>query len=235
MENQPAPSTSIKRISREVLRSIFPNRSSVRSVGNEERNARRDGVPMTRIELQEPIPEGEEFAEIHEEHFPGFIFGISLLQIILFYSVPIITMTVIFGYDPHRRHELWRYFTWTLVHSDYAHLWDSLEVQIVLGVLTEIENGWHRTAVVYLSSVLGGALFTSVLDSNEYELGSGAGIYGIIFSHLSTLIMNWNVMKRKFVMLFLIVFHIGKDILLTSYVELVEKQPHVSRKIRKYE
>lgn len=53
-----------------------------------------------------------------------------------------------------------------------------------------------RISLIYLASVWGGALFISVLD-NRYTVGASGGVYGLAFSHLATITLNWNEMDRK--------------------------------------
>lgn len=95
--------------------------------------------------------------------------------------------------------------------------------QLILGVLLEIVHNWKRVAIIYLSSILGGSLFISVLDPQSYAVGASAGVYGLLFSHLSTIIINWNEMDRKCCRLFWLLFYVVFDIGLSLYVELMAK------------
>lgn len=40
-----------------------------------------------------------------------------LFQVFLFYSIEATNLMLVFGYDPHRRHELWRFLSIMLAHS----------------------------------------------------------------------------------------------------------------------
>lgn len=107
--------------------------------------------------------------------------------------------------------------------SSLSHLWNNLGMQLILGVLLEIIHHWKRIAIIYLASVLGGSLFISVLD-NTYTVGASSGVYGLLFSHLATMILNWNEMDRKFCRLFFLLFYIAYDLGLTLYAELIIKK-----------
>lgn len=81
-------------------------------------------------------------------------------------------------------------------------------LQLILGVLLEIVHHCKRISVIYFASVLGGSLFVTVLSPTEYVVGASAGVYGLLFSHLSTIILNWNEMDRKRCRLFWLILYI---------------------------
>lgn len=79
---------------------------------------------------------------------------------------------------------------------------------MILGILLEIVHHCKRIATIYFASVLGGSLFVTVFSPGTYVIGASAGIYGLMFSHLSTIILNWNEMDRKLCRLFWLVLYI---------------------------
>lgn len=93
-------------------------------------------------------------------------------------------------------------------------------MQLILGVLLEIIHSWKRIAVIYLASVLGGTLFISVLHTGVYTVGASAGVYGLLFSHISTILLNWNEMDRKCCRVFWLLLYIVFDVGLNIYSEL---------------
>lgn len=97
-------------------------------------------------------------------------------------------------------------------------------MQLILGVLLEIIHQSKRIAIIYLASVFGGSLSISVLDGTSYTVGASAGVMGLLFSHLSTIILNWNEMDRKFCRLFWLLLYIGLDIGLSIYLGLFSKE-----------
>lgn len=92
--------------------------------------------------------------------------------------------------------------------------------QIVIGVFLEIVHGWKRVSIIYLASVFGGSLFVSLADRYSYSYGASSGVYGMIFSHLASLILNWNEVNRKFARLFCILFYAMQDMTVTFYYEI---------------
>ncbi|KAG4073218.1 hypothetical protein HA402_013478 [Bradysia odoriphaga] len=148
------------------------------------------------------------FVKIKQIYFPFFMIVISVIQVGIMYLSDHKEMTLLFGYDPHRRHEVWRFFTDAFVHTGPSHLWSNMLLQIILGVLLEIVHHCKRIAVIYFASVLGGSLFVTILSPGTYVIGASAGIYGLLFSHLSTIILNWNEMDWKACRLFWLILYI---------------------------
>lgn len=91
-------------------------------------------------------------------------------------------------------------------------------LQAILGVLLEIVHNYKRISVVYLTSVLGGSLFMTVLSPRTYVVGASGGVYGLLGSHLSTIILNWNQMDWKRCRLFWLLFYILGNFLLQAVV-----------------
>lgn len=93
-----------------------------------------------------------------------------------------------------------------------SHLGTNVLLQLILGVLLEIVHNWSRIAIIYFASVIGGSLFITVLNPNSYAVGASAGVYGLLFSHLSTIILNWTKMDKKFLRLMMLVIYVVFDI-----------------------
>lgn len=79
-------------------------------------------------------------------------------------------------------------------------------------MLQEIIHKWTRIALIYLVSVIGGSLFITVLNPNSYAVGASAGVYGLLFSHLSTIILYWKEMDKKALRLAMLLAYIIIDI-----------------------
>lgn len=109
------------------------------------------------------------------------------------------------------------------LHFRLSHLWTNVIFQLILGVLLEIVHHWKRIAIIYLSSILGGSLFITVLNPQSYAVGASAGVYGLLFSHLSTIIINWNEMDRKCCRLFWLLLYLVFDIGFSFYLEVIVK------------
>lgn len=106
----------------------------------------------------------------------------------------------------------------------YMHLWGNLIMQLILGVFLEIVHQWKRIAIIYLAAVFGGSLCTTVLDNTSYAVGASGGVMGLVFSHVATIILNWNEMDRKFSRLFCVSVYICYDVGADVYRELILKQ-----------
>ncbi|CAL8122396.1 unnamed protein product [Orchesella dallaii] len=124
-------------------------------------------------------------------------------------------------YDPRRRYEVWRYFTYAMVHSGYMHIINNVVVQIVLGVLLELVHKWWRVLAIYLAGVLAGSLATSISDPYNYLAGASAGVYALIAAHLSTVILNWNEMEYPWLRVLLFVAFLIHDAGTAFYITFV--------------
>lgn len=97
-------------------------------------------------------------------------------------------------------------------------------MQLILGVFLEIVHQWKRISIIYLASVFGGSLATTVLENTSYAVGASDGVMGLLFSHLATIILNWNEMDRKFSRLFCVALYVVYDVCTDLYRELVEER-----------
>lgn len=92
-----------------------------------------------------------------------------------------------------------------------SRLITNILLQLVLGVFLEIVHSWLPIATIYFSSVIGGSLFVTLLNPNSYAVGASAGVYGLLASHLSSIILDWNDWNRKIVRLSMVVIYIVLD------------------------
>ncbi|XP_030747629.1 rhomboid-related protein 1 isoform X2 [Sitophilus oryzae] len=147
---------------------------------------------------------------------------ISLVEIILFCideaterdstkyaSGPVATL---FIYEPYKRYEVWRYFTYMFVHIGVYHLIINLAVQILLGIPLEMVHKWWRVLVVYFAGVLAGSLGTSIADPSVKLAGASGGVYSLITAHVASIIMNWKEMAYPYVQLLVFFIVAATDI-----------------------
>ena len=115
-------------------------------------------------------------------------------------------------YNPSRRYEvrawtldkiissqcwqIWRYLTYSFVHAGLFHVTFNILVQLVLGIPLEMVHAAWRVAAVYLSGVLAGSLWTSVIKPGVFLSGASGGVYALITAHLGTVIMNHREMSH---------------------------------------
>lgn len=70
-------------------------------------------------------------------------------------SAPLYSLLI---YRPDRRHEIWRFVTYMLLHMGWFHLAFNLLIQLLLGLPLEMIHGAGRIAAIYIAGVLAGSL-----------------------------------------------------------------------------
>ncbi|VEN63126.1 unnamed protein product [Callosobruchus maculatus] len=123
----------------------------------------------------------------------------------------------IFIYDPWKRQEAWRFFTYMLVHIGYEHIFTNLIVQLVLGLPLEMVHQWKRVLLIYVAGVLAGSLAHSVVDPNIMLGGASGGVYSIMTAHIADVIMNWSVTPYPLIQLIAFSIIICADLGVTVY------------------
>lgn len=168
---------------------------------------------------------------------PYFIMLVSIVEVMCFVyhlitnppnsSVPIDS---IFIYRPDKKHEIWRFLLYMLLHAGWFHLTFNLIVQvligkalklnnenieihfIILGIPLEMVHGSGRIACIYLAGVLAGSLGTSIFDSNAYLVGSSGGVYALLAAHLANIMLNYTNMEYGIVRLLAILLFASCDV-----------------------
>lgn len=93
------------------------------------------------------------------------------------------------AFSPIRRLELWRYFTYSLLHAGSAHLLINIILQLVIAFLLESEVGHMNVMFVYVFGVLSGSLAASVSPAFSLMVGASSGIYSLLMSHIPHIYM----------------------------------------------
>jgi len=132
---------------------------------------------------------------------PYFILLVSIVEVAVFIyylitnhtssSVPIDSS---FIYRPDKKHEIWRFVLYMLLHAGWFHLTFNLIVQILIGIPLEMVHGSGRIACIYLSGIVAGSLGTSIFDSSAYLIGSSGGVYSLLAAHLANIMLNYSNM-----------------------------------------
>ncbi|XP_056640525.1 rhomboid-related protein 2-like isoform X1 [Diorhabda sublineata] len=150
-----------------------------------------------RIHINEDCIDG-----VYEEHYtwwppPLILIIISAIELTLFIvdetSSRLGPTATLLIYDPFRREEAWRFFTYMLVHIGFTHITINIIVQLFLGFPLEMVHKW-RVMIVYFSGVVAGSLGTSIMDPGTYLAGASGGVYALLTGHIGTIFMNWNEM-----------------------------------------
>lgn len=93
------------------------------------------------------------------------------------------------AFSPVRKLELWRYFTYALLHAGPAHLLINLILQLVISFPLESEVGSRNVLFVYVGGILSGSLAASLSPDFALMVGASSGIYSLLMSHISHICM----------------------------------------------
>ncbi|XP_026468573.1 protein rhomboid-like [Ctenocephalides felis] len=102
----------------------------------------------------------------------------------------------IFIYRPDKRHELWRFLLYMVLHAGWLHLCFNLAVQLAVGLPLEMVHGSSRVAAVYLAGVLAGSAGSSVFDPEVCLVGASGGVYALLAAHLANVMLNYASMQH---------------------------------------
>ncbi|KAF0300919.1 Protein rhomboid [Amphibalanus amphitrite] len=112
-------------------------------------------------------------------------------------SVSPVPIDSVLLYRPDRRWQLWRFFTYMVLHASWWHLIFNLLVQLVVGLPLEMVHGSCRVLTVYMAGVLAGSLGTSVCDAGRqvYLVGASGGVYALLAAHIANVLLNYHNME----------------------------------------
>ena len=85
-----------------------------------------------------------------------------------------------------RNGEVWRWFTYSILHGDFAHIAFNLLSLTIFGSLLEKLILWKRFIALYTVSGILGALFSSLIIKGN-AVGASVCIYGVIGAYVSLL------------------------------------------------
>ncbi|XP_055914868.1 protein rhomboid isoform X2 [Eupeodes corollae] len=106
--------------------------------------------------------------------------------------IPIDSM---FIYSPDKRHEIWRFIFYMVLHAGWFHLGFNLCIQLIFGLPLEMVHGSGRIACIYFAGVLAGSLGTSIFDPEVYLVGASGGVYALLAAHLANVMLNYHSMQ----------------------------------------
>jgi len=94
-------------------------------------------------------------------------------------------------FDPQQRIQVWRFFTYSLVHAGYEHILVNISLMLLVGLSLEMTNSWWRVATVYTLGLLTGSLLSSLLSPHTFLAGASGGVYALASAHIATIVLNW--------------------------------------------
>uniref|UniRef100_A0A1I8A408 Rhomboid domain-containing protein n=1 Tax=Steinernema glaseri TaxID=37863 RepID=A0A1I8A408_9BILA len=83
-------------------------------------------------------------------------------------------------FSAYRSIELWRLFSYALVHVEFNHLICNVSVEIALGAYLEKTFGCFHTVCVFALGALTGSLAVGILNENDILIGASAGVCALI-------------------------------------------------------
>ncbi|XP_017028847.1 protein rhomboid isoform X2 [Drosophila kikkawai] len=116
-----------------------------------------------------------------------------------------------FIYRPDKRHEIWRFLFYMVLHAGWLHLGFNVAVQLVFGLPLEMVHGSTRIACIYFSGVLAGSLGTSIFDPEVFLVGASGGVYALLAAHLANVLLNYHQMRYGVIRLLHILVFVSFD------------------------
>ncbi|KAM7533109.1 hypothetical protein Aperf_G00000124801 [Anoplocephala perfoliata] len=100
------------------------------------------------------------------------------------------------SFDPRRRREVWRFFTYMFIHEGIWHIVFNSFMTLTLGSLLEWVHGSWRMVVLYFAGILAGSLAASVWDTTAVGVGAAGGVFAVIGVYLALSLVNWEELKH---------------------------------------
>uniref|UniRef100_A0A0N5BGV8 Rhomboid protease n=1 Tax=Strongyloides papillosus TaxID=174720 RepID=A0A0N5BGV8_STREA len=111
---------------------------------------------------------------------------------------------------PYPNHDVWRLFTYSLIHSNLSHLINNLVTLIIFGLPLELVHGSLRLGILYAIGAIGGALLHFAYDPKWGLIGCSGAASALMACHIANLFINWKEMELKwFRLAFLTLFTAG--------------------------
>ncbi|XP_036329514.1 protein rhomboid-like [Rhagoletis pomonella] len=151
---------------------------------------------------------------------PWFIIIMCCVQVFLFH----IANGCIFQrfmHIPGHPKDFWRYFTYTLLHSDLIHLLLNVSLQCMIGFCLESEQGHWQVAVIYFAGGISGSLATAYTQPELSLLGASASVYALLASHVPHMAKNFYRLPHRYLRIAALLILCVSDAGFTSFHYLV--------------
>ncbi|ERL88356.1 protein rhomboid isoform X2 [Dendroctonus ponderosae] len=110
------------------------------------------------------------------------------------YSTP--SFNKLLRFEPNKRLEVWRYFTYMLVHDGWSHLALNVVMQCIFAALLEISQGRLRVLTIYVLGGVTGILGAACLHP-DLVVGASAGGYSLLLSNVADLVLNFHTINYR--------------------------------------
>ncbi|CAB3978902.1 inactive rhomboid 1-like isoform X2 [Paramuricea clavata] len=97
---------------------------------------------------------------------------------------------------PETPDQIYRLWLSLFLHAGILHLCITLAFHFTILKDMEKMAGWHRIAIIYICSGIGGNLLSAIVTPYQPEVGPSGALFGIIACLLVELVQNWQIIKR---------------------------------------
>lgn len=138
---------------------------------------------------------------------PVYSLSMVLIYIAMYYSYCVNgkheeerSTDLMFDSDDNSPNKIYRLYTYSLLHLNNAHLVNNCIAQLFFGGLLEYHSSSWRVFGVHTLSIIFGALTVQMNNdiysiSNSHLLGVSGGVYGLLASLLTSVILNFHEME----------------------------------------
>ncbi|KAF5291206.1 hypothetical protein FQA39_LY14448 [Lamprigera yunnana] len=114
-------------------------------------------------------------------------------------------------FDPNNQKEVWRFVTYMLLHNNIVHLILNIVIQCLYAIFLEKHQGILRVIALYFGCGIVGALVTACVRP-DLVIGASAGIYALLISYLSHIILNYDTCKYKLLVCLTVIIIVAFDV-----------------------
>ena len=93
--------------------------------------------------------------------------------------------------------DTWRYFTYSFLHADLAHILSNMIIFMLVTPLLELAHDSLRPMLVYFVGVFLGAVLSGIWSPGNYLVGASGGCYAVVLAHIANILLNCREMDKK--------------------------------------
>jgi membrane associated rhomboid family serine protease len=121
------------------------------------------------------------------------------------------------------REQVWRLFTYSIVHNGLLHVFLNMIGLMISSLIIEVTNSWHIGALLYITSIIQGAMTTAIAYPDVVLVGASAGVFGLVGGNTSDLLINMNIYSNAtiiFRIVYILIFLVSEIISYTCFYEV---------------
>ncbi len=130
--------------------------------------------------------------------FPYYTFAFVAIYIAIYFTIPQMSptyQTLWFDSDLQERRQVYRWYTYSLLHANLEHLIMNCIVWVFYSTMVALDNNKFRVFLIQTLSILGGVFGCGwqirITKANLTLVGASGGIYGMLSCQIGNLIVNW--------------------------------------------